>query len=286
VPAGPFRSELVLEKEEQFEIVEAVSRVRIQGVRHEPVSAGQGHARYPGSLVRARARADRLLVGVEAADRRRALDAFNPSSATSASAPASAGGERVDRDRRRSGDAYLVGLGISSCRRQRIRRFEDRAAAPTMIYAAWFDLHNDDIIVAHPTAMRVYAVLLRNPLIFMQPQDVKAWLTGGKHIPIGSSRRIRTVIPGARLTHRVATSITAVLRRTRPEPPSRVQREDHRRTHGRGPEMSPQSTRRARDDLQSPSGKCARMRSSRSIDARTSEQSLLRPRRAISARTP
>jgi hypothetical protein len=44
-----------------------------------------------------------------------------------------------------------------------------------MIYAAWFDLHNDDIIVDHPTAMRVYARLLRNPLIFMQPQDVKAW---------------------------------------------------------------------------------------------------------------
>jgi hypothetical protein len=44
-----------------------------------------------------------------------------------------------------------------------------------MIYAAWFDLHNDDTIVDHPTAMRVYARLLRNPLIFIKPQDVKAW---------------------------------------------------------------------------------------------------------------
>lgn len=45
-----------------------------------------------------------------------------------------------------------------------------------MIYAAWFDLHNDDVVVDHPTAMRVYARLLRNPLIFMLPQDVKGWL--------------------------------------------------------------------------------------------------------------
>lgn len=45
-----------------------------------------------------------------------------------------------------------------------------------MIYAAWFDLHNDDVIVAHPTALRVYARLVRNPLIFMHAQDVKAWV--------------------------------------------------------------------------------------------------------------
>lgn len=45
-----------------------------------------------------------------------------------------------------------------------------------MIYSAWFDLHNDDVIVAHPTALRVYAVLLRNPLVFMRPQAVKMWL--------------------------------------------------------------------------------------------------------------
>lgn len=45
-----------------------------------------------------------------------------------------------------------------------------------MIYAAWFDLHNDDVIVAHPTALRVYAHLLRNPLVFMHAQDVKVWL--------------------------------------------------------------------------------------------------------------
>ncbi len=44
-----------------------------------------------------------------------------------------------------------------------------------MIYSAWFDLHNDDIVVDHPVAMRVYARLLRNPKIFMEAQDVKAW---------------------------------------------------------------------------------------------------------------
>lgn len=49
-----------------------------------------------------------------------------------------------------------------------------------MIYAAWFDLHNDDVVVDHPTAMRVYARLLRNPLIFMQPQDVKGWVMAGE----------------------------------------------------------------------------------------------------------
>lgn len=45
-----------------------------------------------------------------------------------------------------------------------------------MIYAAWFELHNDDVIVAHPTALRVYAHLLRNPLVFMHAQPVKTWL--------------------------------------------------------------------------------------------------------------
>jgi hypothetical protein len=44
-----------------------------------------------------------------------------------------------------------------------------------VIYAAWFDLHSDDSVVDHPIALRVYARLVRNPLIFMQPQDVKAW---------------------------------------------------------------------------------------------------------------
>lgn len=45
-----------------------------------------------------------------------------------------------------------------------------------MTFAAWFALHSDDVVVAHPTAIRVYAVLLRNPRICYQPQDVKAWL--------------------------------------------------------------------------------------------------------------
>lgn len=44
-----------------------------------------------------------------------------------------------------------------------------------MTYAAWFDLHNDPAIVAHPTAIRVYASLVGRPGIFFEPQDVKAW---------------------------------------------------------------------------------------------------------------
>jgi hypothetical protein len=44
-----------------------------------------------------------------------------------------------------------------------------------MIYAAWFDLHNDDAVIDHPTAMRVYARLVRNPLIFLTPQEIKTW---------------------------------------------------------------------------------------------------------------
>lgn len=63
-----------------------------------------------------------------------------------------------------------------------------------MIYAAWFDLHNDDVVVDHPTAMRVYARLLRNPLIFMQPQDVKAWVLakemGVKEHSVGAALRL------------------------------------------------------------------------------------------------
>lgn len=43
------------------------------------------------------------------------------------------------------------------------------------MFSAWFALHEDDVIVDHPTAMRVYARLLRNPRIFTEPQDVKAW---------------------------------------------------------------------------------------------------------------
>jgi len=43
-------------------------------------------------------------------------------------------------------------------------------------YSAWFELHADDEIARHPTAIRVYAHLLRNESIFFAPQDVKAWL--------------------------------------------------------------------------------------------------------------
>jgi hypothetical protein len=44
-----------------------------------------------------------------------------------------------------------------------------------VIFEAWFEIHNDDAVVDHPVALRVYARLVRNPLIFLQPQDVKAW---------------------------------------------------------------------------------------------------------------
>lgn len=44
------------------------------------------------------------------------------------------------------------------------------------MFAAWFDIHADDAVADQPTALRVYARLLRNPRIFTDPQDVKAWL--------------------------------------------------------------------------------------------------------------
>lgn len=43
------------------------------------------------------------------------------------------------------------------------------------MFAAWFAIHEDDEVVDHPTALRVYARLLRNPRIFTEAQDVKAW---------------------------------------------------------------------------------------------------------------
>jgi Mn-dependent DtxR family transcriptional regulator len=48
------------------------------------------------------------------------------------------------------------------------------------MFAAWFEIHDDDTIVDSPTALRVYARLLRNPLIFTEPQDVKAWVLAGE----------------------------------------------------------------------------------------------------------
>lgn len=44
-----------------------------------------------------------------------------------------------------------------------------------MTFAAFFDLHADDEIVARPTALRVYARLLRDPRIFFTPVEVKEW---------------------------------------------------------------------------------------------------------------
>jgi hypothetical protein len=43
------------------------------------------------------------------------------------------------------------------------------------MFPAFFDLISDDAIVAHPTAIRVWAVLARNPLILYEPQRVPAW---------------------------------------------------------------------------------------------------------------
>ncbi len=45
-----------------------------------------------------------------------------------------------------------------------------------MFYPAWIDLFNDNVIVDHPTALRVYARLLRDPMIFIKPKDLKAWV--------------------------------------------------------------------------------------------------------------
>src|SRR4051812_12154312 len=45
-----------------------------------------------------------------------------------------------------------------------------------MTYPAWFALHEDDAVAASPTALRVYAHLVRMPNVFFEPQDVKVWL--------------------------------------------------------------------------------------------------------------
>ncbi len=42
-------------------------------------------------------------------------------------------------------------------------------------YPAWFELHADDAIVRHGVALRVYAALVRNPSVFIEPQLVKIW---------------------------------------------------------------------------------------------------------------
>jgi DNA-binding MarR family transcriptional regulator len=44
-----------------------------------------------------------------------------------------------------------------------------------MTFPAWFEIHDDPEIVASPTALRIYAKLVRRPTIFFEPQDVKAW---------------------------------------------------------------------------------------------------------------
>ncbi len=45
-----------------------------------------------------------------------------------------------------------------------------------MTFAAWFDLHADDVVAEQPTALRVYAWLLRNDRILEEPQEIKAWV--------------------------------------------------------------------------------------------------------------
>lgn len=45
-----------------------------------------------------------------------------------------------------------------------------------MIFPAWFEIINDDAIMCHPSAFRVYGRLLRDPLTFLRPQEVKTWL--------------------------------------------------------------------------------------------------------------
>ena len=44
-----------------------------------------------------------------------------------------------------------------------------------MIYPAWFDFINDDAVVDHPAAFRLYGRLLRNPYILFKPYTFKEW---------------------------------------------------------------------------------------------------------------
>jgi hypothetical protein len=45
-----------------------------------------------------------------------------------------------------------------------------------MILPGFMELVQDEVIASHPTAIRVYVYLLRNPLICFKPQTIKTWL--------------------------------------------------------------------------------------------------------------
>jgi hypothetical protein len=52
-----------------------------------------------------------------------------------------------------------------------------------MIYPAWFELYDDEAIVRHRTALRVYAWLLRDRSVFVKPKRVTNFaLAAGIHV--------------------------------------------------------------------------------------------------------
>lgn len=55
-----------------------------------------------------------------------------------------------------------------------------------MTFPAWYDLYADTVIARHPTALRVYAQLLRNESIFFEPQVIKAQVLADA---VGTNRR-------------------------------------------------------------------------------------------------
>lgn len=99
-----------------------------------------------------------------------------------------------------------------------------------MTFAAWFELHNDDAIVAHPTALRVYALLLRNPKIFTDPQETKVWWLadnlGAKRDTVIHALELLIargyVVEHARGPNQVRRLTVAVLRSDSGRPPNRT----------------------------------------------------------------
>lgn len=51
--------------------------------------------------------------------------------------------------------------------------FAEKLASVAFPAPAWFELMDDDVIFEHRTAVRLYRDLMRTPLAYVSPQDVK-----------------------------------------------------------------------------------------------------------------
>lgn len=85
-----------------------------------------------------------------------------------------------------------------------------------MIYPAFFALYEDDVVIRHPAALRVYAWLLRDPSTFLRPKRVTNFaLAAGIHVrkPATASSGLTLLIERGyvRLCHRDETKARHVM---------------------------------------------------------------------------